>query len=83
MRKFEVQTIKTANVIMETEDLAIPWLGIDTLASVKRNAKVRPSSDPSLQIQQYVITQAQGIKGHKCLYLRLRYKPERPKRESW
>lgn len=30
-------------------EFIIPWLGIDIEASVKRNAKVRPSSDPSLQ----------------------------------
>ena len=30
-------------------EFSIPWLGIDIVASVKRNAKVRPSSDPSLQ----------------------------------
>lgn len=26
----------------------IPWFEMDTVASVKRNANVRPSSDPSL-----------------------------------
>lgn len=39
----------TKNVRKAIAHPLIPWLGIDKVASVKRNTKVKPSSDPSLK----------------------------------
>lgn len=41
----------TKNVRKAIAHPLIPWLGIDRVASVKRNAKVKPSSDPSLKMR--------------------------------
>lgn len=62
------KAIRAVNISWRTGHSAIPWLGMDIVASVNRKAKVRPSSDASLQHRPAKDSHTRNFRKHQYLW---------------